>query len=385
MRAWRVFGVLAGVGALACGCGDGGGSTFGPDGGDDGGRGGDGGSFVCNPPCETGQKCSSMQRCIPQDQCDTNADCPTQGTECDPMTHKCVPGGGCGGSVIQGSLVAPNLLVVLDRSCSMQAQVNGTPKWTIAVGAIEKMTKTFAGKIRFGLTLFPDKDNVPCTQGMIPIPVGPGNEMAIDTLLTKSLMTSDPYYPNGPCVTNIDTAVQQASTDPGLKDTTRKDYALLMTDGAQAGCNAGGGDQGTISTLNAMQMAGVKTFVIGFGGAVNATSLNNFAVAGGMPLGGNTKYYDAANQQQLDQALAAIASATLGCTFKLASVPPDPSQLYVFVDKVLLMRDPSHMNGWDYDPKTNTITVYGQPCADLKAGTTKTVDIVYGCPKAPPS
>src|SRR5436190_22998218 len=120
---------------LACGSDGGNGFEAGTE---DGGNGIDGSGFVCNPPCMTGEKCSSQMRCIPADQCDTNADCPVAGTVCDPMTHKCVPGGGCGGSVIQGSLVAPNLLIVEDRSCSMTAKVNNVPKWTIAVQAINK-------------------------------------------------------------------------------------------------------------------------------------------------------------------------------------------------------------------------------------------------------
>jgi hypothetical protein len=277
------------------------------------------------------------------------------------------------------------MLVVLDRSCSMTEKVGNLTKWQIAVAAVNKMTTTFNGKIRFGLTLFPDTDNMNCLQGMIPIPVAPGTEMQIQSLLTKALMAADPYFPDGPCVTNIDTAMQQAAKEPAFMDMSRKSYALLLTDGAQAGCSAGGGDNGTLMAIQQMAMAGVKTFVIGFGGAVDAPALNSFAVAGGMPLMGMTKYYDAANQMQLDAALQAIASATLGCTFKLASTPPDPNQLYVFLDKTLLKRDPSHMSGWDYDPITNTITVYGQPCTDLKAGTAKVVDIVYGCPKAPPN
>lgn len=345
---------------------------------------GDGGNgFACNPPCGVGQKCSSQMRCIPTDACDTNSDC-MPGTVCDPMTMKCVPGGGCGATNIGGSLVAPNLLVTLDRSCSMTGKVGNLTKWQIAVGAINKMTTTFNGKIRFGLTMFPDTDNMQCTQGMIPIPVGPNNEMKIATMLNNALMANDPNFPDGPCVTNIDTAVQQASMDPGFMDKSRKSYVLLVTDGAQANCNAGGGDTGTVNTITMMKNNGVGTFVIGFGGAVDAMALNSFAVAGGHPLMGNTKYYDAANQMQLDAALNAIAAATLGCTFKLNSVPPDANKLYVFVDKMLLMRDATHMSGWDYDPITNTITVYGQPCADLKAGTIKTVDIVYGCPEAPP-
>src|SRR3990172_4355596 len=89
-------------------CGSGSDSRFDGSTGGDGDVVGDGGSFVCNPPCGQGQKCSSLMRCIPVDDCDTTSDCPTAGTQCDPMTHKCVPGGGCGGSVIQGALVAPN-------------------------------------------------------------------------------------------------------------------------------------------------------------------------------------------------------------------------------------------------------------------------------------
>jgi hypothetical protein len=385
MRAGWLLSAAFGVVVMVA-CGGGGGSTFdgGPN-GDDGGIGTDGGGFVCNPPCGAGEKCSSLMRCIPADQCDGDSDCPTPGTVCDLMTHKCGPGGGCGGSVIQGALVAPNMLVVLDRSCSMTQMVGNQTKWKIAVDAVNKMTMTFNGKIRFGLTLFPDTDNMNCLQGAIPIPVMPGTEMQIQTLLTKSLMAADVNYPDGPCVTNIDTAMQQAAKEPAFMDMSRKSYALLLTDGAQAGCNAGGGDNGTLMTITQMAMAGVKTFVIGFGGAVDAPALNSFAVAGGMPLMGMTKYYDAANQMQLDMALQAIASATLGCTFKLASAPPDPNQLYVFLDKILLMRDPTHVNGWDYDAMTNTITVYGQPCTDLKAGTAKVVDIVYGCPKAPPN
>jgi hypothetical protein len=306
------------------------------------------------------------------------------GTECDPVTKKCVPGGQCGGEVIQGTLVAPNILIVLDRSCSMQTAVNNKPKWTIAVDAIKAMTTSFNGKVRFGLTMFPDTDANQCTQAAkIPIPVAPGNEVSIQTTLTKALQTADPNYPDGPCVTNIDTAVQQAATEPAFKDNTRKSFALLLTDGAQAGCSAGGGDPGTVQTIGQMKQAGVSTFVVGFGGAVDKAALDSFAVAGGVPVNGPNKYYDAADQKSLDKALQTIASQTLGCTFKLGKVPPDPSKLFVFADKVQLPRDPNKTMGWEYDPQTNSVTIYGKSCDDLKVGVIKVVDIVYGCPKPP--
>ena len=68
--------------------------------------------------------------------------------------------------------VPPNLLVVLDRSCSMTAMVGGQTKWQIAVAALSTMTTAYGGKIRFGLTLFPDLDAPDCQQSTIEIPTG---------------------------------------------------------------------------------------------------------------------------------------------------------------------------------------------------------------------
>src|SRR5690349_9137126 len=79
-------------------------------------------------------------------------DCPA-GTICDIPTSTCVPGGGCAGQEIMADIVPPNLLVVLDRSCSMTQMVSGKTKWQIAVDALNKLTTDYAMKIRFGLTL----------------------------------------------------------------------------------------------------------------------------------------------------------------------------------------------------------------------------------------
>src|SRR5207249_4974270 len=104
-------------------------------------------------------------------------------------------------------------------------------------------------------------------------------------------------------------------------------------------------------------------------GGVNMGQLNAFADAGGEPNGnGNVRYYNAADQMSLDSALSAIAGKTLGCTYQLQMAPPDPSQIYVFFDKVDVKRDPQHMDGWDYDPQMNQVTFYGSACAKLKAG-----------------
>jgi hypothetical protein len=295
----------------------------------------------------------------------------------------CVPGG-CGGTKITADAVPPNLLIALDRSCSMTQAVGNSNKWQIAVNAINTLTMMYQGKIQFGLTMFPDTDADKCDQGAIPVPPGPGNEMKIQKLLNAALQNTDPNYPDGPCVTPIDTGMLQSSMEPALKDKTRGDFVVLITDGAQAGCSAAGGANGATNLITQMATAGIGTFVIGFGGAVNATQLNAFAVAGGHPTGNMSKeYYDAADQMSLDTALQTIAGQTFGCVYKLQTTPPDPTQVYSFFDKMDVTRDPSHMNGWDYDATSNTVTFYGAACMQLRSGTVKVLDIVFGCDQAP--
>jgi hypothetical protein len=352
------------------------------------GQGGSGGVVGngCTPECEAGQFCSVTRSCIDDGTCAGDGDC-GEGLECALNTGLCVPGGGCGAQEVVLTPVPPNLMIALDRSCSMRRDlqnnlnVNGPNKWTYSVDAINLMTTNFQGRIRFGLILFPDIVSPNCQQDAPAVPVGAGNETTLQSILTAALNTNDANYPNGPCVTNIDTAMQQASVEPAFADTTRASYALLITDGKQAGCNAAGGDNGTTMILSQMFAAGVPTFVVGFGGGVDPTQLDIFANAGGVPQMGTPAYYQADNQMQLQTALDAIANATLGCVFSLAETPPDPNDIFVFInnDPTQIPRDQQHNNGWDYDPVTNQVEFYGPLCDQVKNAQVSDVDIVFGC------
>ncbi len=331
----------------------------------------------CTPKCNAQQRCSKAGYCIPKNKCAHNADCPAQ--------HVCVQGacqmqGKCGSMKVAVDLVPPNLLMVLDRSCSMNF-ILGVKKWPVAVNAISKLVTNYKSKIRFGMILFPDVTGHKCTQDNITVPVKPGQEGKIKSMLTGALVKGHYLYPNGPCVTNIDTAVQQASMAPALKDTSRQSHVLLITDGKQAFCNSAGGDNGTTQMITKMQQQGVTTFVLGFGKGVDPYQLNIFANAGGAPAagGGYYKYYKAEDQISLDAALAKIAAKTFGCVVKLKQVPGNMHGVHVFLDKKQVSKDTTHKSGWDYNATNNQVTFYGQTCQDLRDNKIKAVDIVLTC------
>lgn len=414
MRSFRLGFALAtltlGFAAYACGSSDE--STFdggGPDGGSgiDGSFGGSDGGFgggVCDPPCGSGDFCSAANRCIPNGTCANDKDCPN-GEICDDGdggTNTCVPGGGCGSTKVSADIVPPNLLITLDRSCSMTGKIDAgdggkVSKWVIAVAALDDLVKKYDGKIRFGLLMFPDPAlagqsgaaRCPMAPSAEDVPLGPGNETLITDILDASSDAKASTYPSaGPCVTNIDTAVELAGTDPGLYDPARSSFILLVTDGEQAGCTLGGGANGALQAVHDLYAdGGVPTFAIGFGGAANPQFLSNVAIEGGTALPDASfpnLFYNAADDIQLSAALDQIAKKTLGCELALGSTPPDPSKLYVFVDGGdSVPKDPSHANGWDYSSATNTVTFYGMICDALKAGTVDDVQVVYGCNVVP--
>jgi len=337
---------------------------------------------------------------IVQTACTDDNDCGDGGV-CNLATKTC----GCGGVAVNAEVVPPNLLIMLDRSCSMDNSPGGgvsKTKWEIAQAAILALTNQYNGKIRFGLELFPDISGDSCTQAVpIAVPVGAGQESTINDLLFAALVNKgvgNNFFPNGPCITNINYAV--ATSVGQLADSTRKNFGILLTDGAQSGCSipdAGDSDTYTKTIIANQHAAGIDTFVIGFGGGVDVGALNSFALAGGQQnpaapaeAGANPTppyYYNAANESELTAALSSIAKKTLSCSLKLASAPPggDANLINVFYDKkptpVPAMSEAG--THWMYDPMTTSVTFVGADCEALKSGTIGDIAVAFGCPDSP--
>jgi hypothetical protein len=350
------------------------------------------GDAVCDPathtcvpnlPCTTHAECGGGAYCNDDGICAHN----TSGGPCDDSTN-CINGEtcdnhtcGCGGELWDATNVPPNVLIVLDRSSSMNTDIGGGTKWQIAQQAIADMLTSYGSNVRFGLMLFPGTDLAgqqggQCSPGAVFVDPGPDTAATINQDLGQAGTTS--------FSTPIAGALTSLVGYAGLADTTRGNYVLLITDGQDNCADDPVADPVAAVTALRGETPEVKTFVVGFGGEVDPVALDAMATAGGTAQAQEPLYYQCDNAASLAAAFASIAGSVLSCSYTLEHVPPDPDLLYVYADGVLIPRDPTHTNGWDYDPNTNQLTFYGTVCDDLTAGVVTKLIISYGCPVANP-
>jgi hypothetical protein len=280
------------------------------------------------------------------------------------------PDGGaptCGGELFQAAKVDSNMLIALDKSGSMADQIQGVSKWNIARTAINAVTQQYDAQIHFGLIMFPagNTNATECAVPQVSVTVGPNNHTPIASAM-------DGGAPGGK--TPIGGVLNACGAVPELADTSRAEYVMLVTDGMET-CNG----NGINAAAQNYATKGIKTFVVGFGADVDPNALSGIADAGHTARNGTPAYYQADDAAGLQAAFNLIAQGALGCEFKLASAPPDPSKLFIYVNGVLQNRDTTHNNGWDYDSTTVRITFYGGLCQLVATDASAKVSIVYGC------
>lgn len=279
----------------------------------------------------------------------------------------------------------PDLLIVLDRSGSMMLAPGfpplGASKWNIMKTSLGIVLPAREANIQFGLTVFPTDED--CG-------VDPGARVGIAlnnaTPILNWLNGSGPGG-NTPAHFGLQEALayyQSIPTNPAGQ------YVLFATDGIP---NCGGSppdvdittDAETVQAVQDLASAGIHTFVLGFGGmlGLDPQVLNDAAQAGLEPKpGGPPHFYHADDAQGLQTALDTIAGGIIvpSCSYQLASPPPVPDDVTVYIDGVAVPRSPSHADGWDYYPDANTITFFGTYCDQVMAGTIASVSFIFGCP-----
>jgi hypothetical protein len=366
--------------------------------GNDGGGGGGGGDGGGGGPdsCSNASQCPDDEVCNPADDtctgglgCSTASDCGnggvcedggcvhnTTGGVCE-MDENCLSGEtcneghcGCEGVAFQATPVTPNMLIVLDKSYSMnQSGGTGGSRWNIARNALNELLGDHGGNVRFGLDMFATNDD--CAAGQINVDIGASTATEISDAYGDVSADSN---------TPIRATMNALKNYNGLKDPDHPNYVLLLTDGEES-CS-GWFDPPPSAAVQQLrnQTPSVKTFVVGFATSADSDQLNDMAVAGGTALGGSTKYYQANNATELSDALSTILGTVLACEYTLDQVPEDLADLYIYQDDNPVEQDTTHTNGWDYDPTTGTLTFYGAACDALESGEVTDLNIVYGCP-----
>jgi hypothetical protein len=132
---------------------------------------------------------------------------------------------------------------------------------------------------------------------------------------------------------------------------------------------------------------GIPTYVVGIDivdAVVDVPVANPFerlsevAVAGGVPRDGDEPFFNARDQNELGDALAAIASS-LQCELALAGLPADPARVHLRLGDSELSHsaDCSDASGWRYAATDGAVQLCAASCDDFAA--TGTMHAAFDC------
>jgi len=290
----------------------------------------------------------------------------------------------------------PDVLIVLDRSGSMNDDLNDQPcmagctsKWTTAVTTLTSYLPTVQTTVNWGLKLFASTSggggNSSCNVNT-GTEVAPAANNAMAIINRLGMTTAGSSTPTTAAMTAA------AAYLKGLNDGNPK-FILLATDGiptcgkdaCAAGVNTGGtanqcDDANAIAAVKTVHDTdGIPTFVLGIGteNSPGDSTLSQMAVNGGFPRNGTPQYYPIGSADDLTQAFTSITQTVGQCFF---SVTPalTSSQAIGGVTYDGGTITPDATNGYSVVGK-NGIQLNGQACDDFMAGKIKNVRVLVDC------
>jgi hypothetical protein len=291
----------------------------------------------------------------------------------------------------------PEILMLLDRSASMQNDVNDmTPtgssdpsKWSLVVPALTQVVSSTGSSVSWGSKLFPE-EGPECGNGTvtnaISVPIAAANTSPVN----QAILAATPAGNGTPTAAAVDAAVAYLAT----RTTSNPKYLLLVTDG-EPGCAGTVGmltkntDQARIDAVGrvtAAASAGIHTFVVGV--ATNLSSetqtLNSLAVAGLEPRPDQnplaTRYYLAETKDDLVAAIQAVATRAQSCVLPLSAAPTAPDDVALALGSATVPRDPTGTDGWNYTGADHTvIQLFGSWCEMLKSAGAPSAQLTLGC------
>ncbi|MDB4965816.1 MAG: hypothetical protein JWN44_1505 [Myxococcales bacterium] len=271
----------------------------------------------------------------------------------------------------------PDLLLIQDRSGSMSMDASGgntTPsKWTSMTTALKQVVSAVS-TVEWGLLMFPDANgggfNTCSVPTMPDVAISATSAGAISTALTNAM-------PGGGTPTGE--AIKSAVTYLKGLANGHTHYLLVATDGEPT-CND---DQNTtVAAITNAVSNGIKVFVVGIANTGADATLTAMANAGGVPnmTAGQKPYYEASTSTDLVNVLNKVTGQLVSCSYALQKAPANPDLVEIDGNGMIIPRDKTHMNGWDYGPNNLSINFYGMACDALQKGVITMVTAIYGCP-----
>ena len=284
----------------------------------------------------------------------------------------------------------PDILILLDRSGSMNEDLSGTmcdngcganSKWSIATATLKSFLPTVEGIVNWGLKLFASPDNICNVTNTAEIPPQVNNAAAINArLMTTDAASSTPTT----------AALMNAATYLKTLTDTNPKFILLATDGVPscgtspcaAGVNSSGmpnqcDDANAIAMVKTVHDMGFPTFVLGIGTsqAPGDGTLSQMAINGGYPrANGTPAYYPIDKAQDLQDAFQAITGMVRNCFYTISPALTDTQRIAgVKADGVSLAPTDYMLLG------TSGVQLIGQACADVTSGLVTKIDVQVDC------
>ncbi|MCB9730602.1 MAG: VWA domain-containing protein [Deltaproteobacteria bacterium] len=196
----------------------------------------------------------------------------------------CQLGNQCAGGVCAGGCRVPELLLLADRSSSMEG-----PVWDFTRATIVEFAETFQAHVKLGLRAFPGESA--CAPGAV-VPLQLDNAQAVaQALVDPSAASSTPI---GGALSGL-AAV--------LGDPTQGEHVVLMTDGSET-CD----DEALVfEAVAGLRSRGVTVHSVGLGSGYDEELLKAVAQAGG------GTFAAASDEASLRAALQGLVALMTGC------------------------------------------------------------------------
>ena len=294
----------------------------------------------------------------------------------------------CGQKSVSVMPVPPDILIVQDKSLSMNMDSSGATctatgcsKWSQVSAAMDTVVMATQGTVNWGLIFF--GSDTMCGVNTTPsVPIAANNYPPIPQAYVNNQPSS--YTPTESAV-NAAAAYMKTVPDQNPK------YLLLATDGIP---NCKPGDRtvtdddspGATTAVTNAAAAGFPTFVVGIGNTMGDATLNMFATAGGEPKTGSADgnlFYEVNSTSDSVAALTKIVGQATSCSFPLTGVSGDLEKVAVSAkdaagNTIEIMQDDT--NGWSYTDATKTaIILNGDACKNLKSVTYTGFQFIYTC------